>query len=214
MPVLGAVPRTRRPASGRPRRRRPYGVRVNHAPVSDPATPHPITAGQPGHGGVARGRSHRRAPLLAGLLAGLLIGCGSPARESVGTVAEPEPPPAAAPAAPSTGTVTPVPDPDPSTAAAPDEAVRLPWPAAEPGAVAALQRSVDAGAEPWLLDPAEVAVSYAAAAHGWNQAEARPRPGGRTVEVADGGRRMTLSLSQPGRIGGGGIWVVTAEAAG
>jgi hypothetical protein len=73
---------------------------------------------------------------------------------------------------------------------------------------------VDGGAQPWLLDPAEVALSYATAAHGWTRATAQPHPDGHTVEVAEGGTRLTLTLTQPGRSGPGGIWVVTAESPG
>ena len=50
------------------------------------------------------------------------------------------------------------------------------------------------------------------AAYGWTQAEAQPRPDGHTVDVAEGGQKLTLSLTQPGRAGAGGIWVVTAES--
>ena len=50
------------------------------------------------------------------------------------------------------------------------------------------------------------------AAHGWTDAEARARPGGTTVDVQRGRQQLTLSLTQPGRTGAGGIWVVTAEA--
>ncbi len=156
-------------------------------------------------------RCHRIAELL---LAGLLLaGCGPAAPGPVAAAGPAAPPSTAAGPAP-TSTPVPDPSPDPSWAPTPAEAVRLPWPAADAATAAELQRSVDAGAQPWLLDPAEVAVSYAAAAHGWTQAAARPRPGGGTVEVADGSRKLTLSLAQPGRAGAGGIWVVTAESAG
>ena len=123
--------------------------------------------------------------------------------------------PSAAPSAPPAATTPPdEPSPGPSGVPEPDETVRLPWPAADPSEVAELQRSVDEGSEPWLLDPAEVAVSYAGAAHGWTQAVAQPRPDGTTVDVAEGDHRLTLSLTQPGRAGAGGIWVVTAESPG
>jgi hypothetical protein len=153
--------------------------------------------------------------LLTGLLlAGLLLaGCGDP--PPVGTTAPAPAPPDASSAAAAPATPPPAaPSPDPSDATDPDEAVQLPWPAADQSAVEELQRSVDEGSEPWLLDPAEVAVSYANAAHGWSGAVARPRPDGRTVDVAEGDRRLTLSLTQPGRPGAGGIWVVTAESPG
>ncbi|MGH3614895.1 MAG: hypothetical protein ACRDRK_20340, partial [Pseudonocardia sp.] len=89
-------------------------------------------------------------------------------------------------------------------------AVQLPWPAAGADAVAALQARVDGGAQPWLLDPAEVAASFANAAYGWQEPEASVRPDGVTVDVREaGGGQASLILSQPGRTGTGGVWVVT-----
>ncbi|OLT01970.1 hypothetical protein BJF90_30225 [Pseudonocardia sp. CNS-004] len=62
--------------------------------------------------------------------------------------------------------------PPPTSATAPTAgAVPLPWPAADAAAAAALQAEVDRGAQPWLLDPSEVAIAYAAAAHDWPDAE-------------------------------------------
>jgi hypothetical protein len=154
--------------------------------------------------------------LLGGLLLGGLLaaGCGSPAPAATAVNGAPTGLPSAVPS--SARAAMPTPDPAPSLSAAGERAepVRLPWPAADAAAAAELQRSVDGGSEPWLLDPAEVAVSYASAAHGWVRAEAQPRPDGSTVDVSDGGRRLTLSLAQPGRTGAGGIWVVTGETAG
>ena len=156
--------------------------------------------------------------LLLGLL---LAGCGDP--QSGRPAAIPTDPPATTQSAAPAATTPPAePDPGPSAspgarpsaAPAPDPTVRLPWPAADATAVAQLQRSVDGGAEPWLLDPAEVAASYVGAAHGWTQAVAQPRPDGTTVDVAEGNHRLTLSLSQPGRAGAGGIWVVIGESPG
>jgi hypothetical protein len=90
--------------------------------------------------------------------------------------------------------------------------VELPWPAASAADAAALQAEVDRGAQPWLLDPSEVAIAYAAAAHHWPDAEAYPGPDGTSVDVRNaGGERLTLSLTQPARPGDDGIWVVTAE---
>jgi hypothetical protein len=178
------IPQTRRSGAACPSQTNPYGVPVSY-------THHPRTAGL----------------LIAGLL---LTGCGTSTPTPIGTAATPTEPPTAssAPAA----TPTPALEPDPSAANLPDDPVRLPWPAADSTAAAELQRSVDAGSEPWLLDPAEVAVSYATAAYGWTGAEAQPRPDGHTVDVAEGGQKLTVSLTQPGRAGAGGIWVVTAES--
>jgi hypothetical protein len=144
----------------------------------------------------------RRAtrPIVAGriattvLLAGLML-AGCTLTTPPGGGAPPLPPTVEAPA---------------QTPAAAD--VVLPWPAATPAAAGELQSQVDRGSQPWLLDPSEVAVAYAAAAHGWPDAEAYPGPDGTSVDVRNAdGERLTLSLAQPGRTGGGGIWVVTAE---
>jgi hypothetical protein len=109
------------------------------------------------------------------------------------------------------------PRPLPPTSTAPTQApaatdVVLPWPAATPGDAKELQAQVDRGAQPWLLDPCEVAIAYAAAAHDWPDAEAYPGPDGTSVDVRNAdGERITLSLDQPARTGDDGIWVVTAE---
>ncbi len=106
----------------------------------------------------------------------------------------------------------------PSTTAPPaarapvTDGVALPWPVSGGAETAALQAEVDRGAQPWLLDPSEVAISYAAAALGWTDAEAYPGPDGTSVDIRNAeGERRTLTLTQPGRTGDDGIWVVTAE---
>lgn len=155
---------------------------------------------------ITRPRRAAAGLVIAGLI---LTGCGNTPTPTGTAATRTEAPPTAPTSAPATALT---PDPSPSAATnEPTEPVRLPWPAADATAAAELQRSVDAGSEPWLLDPAEVAVSYATAAYGWTQAEAQPRPDGHTVDVAEGGRKLTLSLTQPGRAGAGGIWVVTGE---
>ncbi|MGH3567986.1 MAG: hypothetical protein ACRDRH_18535 [Pseudonocardia sp.] len=144
----------------------------------------------------ARTRLGRTTTLV--LLAWLLAGC---AADGVPAPADgaPAPAPPAAPVPPAT------PAPAPGTAA-----VQLPWPAADADADAALQVGVDGGAQPWLLDPAEVATSFATAAYGWRGTEASVRPDGVTVDVREaGGERASLIVSQPGRTGTGGVWVVT-----
>jgi hypothetical protein len=114
---------------------------------------------------------------------------------------------------PGTGSPAPTGPPPPTSTTAPTAgAVSLPWPAADAAAATALQAEVDRGAQPWLLDPSEVAIAYAAAAHDWPDAEAYPGPDGTSVDVRNpDGERLTLSLEQPRRKGGDGIWVVTAE---
>jgi hypothetical protein len=148
-------------------------------------TSRPIVAGR-----VAAGRV-----VTAGVLAAFVLAGCSPAPAPAPDVTEPPTPAATAP--------------EQAPAAA---EVRLPWPAATPEAAAELQAQVDRGAQPWLLDPSEVAIAYAAAAHDWPDAEAYPGPDGTSVDVRNAdGERLTLSLAQPGRTGSDGIWVVTAE---
>jgi hypothetical protein len=139
-------------------------------------------------------RLHRtgRATAVALLAGFVLAGCGN-APNSAPTGS----------AATSTQAGTPTTGPEP---------VELPWPADGAADAAALQAAADAGSQPWLLDPSEVAISYAAAAHGWTDAEAYPGPAGTSVDVRNAdGERLTLTLAQPARTGDDGIWVVTAE---
>jgi hypothetical protein len=88
-------------------------------------------------------------------------------------------------------------------------AVELPWPAGG-DAAGALQEQVDAGSQPWLLDPAELARSFAATAYGWSEVTIEPDVERRVVVQEPGGGRAVLTLEQPVRSGPGGIWVVTA----
>jgi hypothetical protein len=151
---------------------------------------------------ISPGRRAAR-PLVAGriatgLLAGLLLaGCSATTAPATSTPPEPH-------SQPSTSTA-------PSDTAV-SERVELPWPAATAADAAALQTEVDRGVQPWLLDPSEVAIAYAAAAHDWPDAEAYPGPDGASVDVRNAdGERITLILTQPARKGDDGIWVVTAE---
>jgi hypothetical protein len=149
-----------------------------------------------------RGRAAAVA-LLAGLL---LTGCGTTPPASTTGPATTTGPGATTDPAPTTAPSSPTGSADHA------EPVELPWPAAGAADAAALQGAVDRGSQPWLLDPSEVAIAYAAAAHGWNGAEAYPGPDGTSVDVRNpDGERLTLTLAQPARTGDDGIWVVTAE---
>lgn len=106
----------------------------------------------------------------------------------------------------------------PSTAAAPPAAATapaLPWPTSGGLSAEALQQQVDRGAQPWLLDRTEVALSFVADAYGWTTAQAYPQADGTTVDVAAPGDMVAaLTLAQPGRTGPTGIWVVTVARRG
>ena len=106
----------------------------------------------------------------------------------------------------------PAPAPAPATAD-PAPVVGLPWPARSAAEAAGLQQAVDGGAQPWQLDTAELALSYATAAYGWT--DAAITVDGETVQVTGpGGESRTLTVAQPARVGPGGIWVVTADTPG
>lgn len=122
----------------------------------------------------------------------LLAGCGSP---TPAATLDPVPSPSGPPA------VT-------EPAGAP--AVSTPWPARSAAESVGLQERVDDGAQPWLLDPAELARSYVAAAYGWDDATVTAGEGIVDITGPDGTRRV-LTVAQPGRTGEGGIWVVTAD---
>jgi hypothetical protein len=84
------------------------------------------------------------------------------------------------------------------------------WPVTDAAAAKQLQADVDGGSQPWLLDPQEVALSYASSVYGWTSPETTPAGAG-TVQVQDAqGGRATVHLVQPVRAGAGGIWVVRA----
>lgn len=167
---------------------------------------------------------HLRPRLVVpALLTCLLAGCGtsvdgtpSPA-ESTAT-----PTTSAAPTTTVEPTTSPAPAPTPppatlkSSSGAEAGPVRLlPWPTADP---ARLQSAVDGGAQPWLLDPEDLAASYVTATYDWTAADTTARPGGTSAKTVvdvrntDGARR-TLTVAQPGRKGQGGIWLVTADTA-
>ncbi|MGK2320134.1 acyltransferase [Gordonia rhizosphera] len=73
----------------------------------------------------------------------------------------------------------------------------------------ALQRAVDAGSQPWRLEPTLVAEAFVAGRFGWNDVDARAADP-HTVEVTNrvDGSIVVLQLRQPVREGSDGIWVV------
>lgn len=84
------------------------------------------------------------------------------------------------------------------------------WPATDAAQAATLQKKVDGGGEPWLLDPTEVATSYAGVAlHYRNPSVFTLRPGVIDVQDGAGPGKATLTLAQTVRRGDGGIWLIT-----
>ncbi|MFP5020629.1 hypothetical protein [Pseudonocardia phyllosphaerae] len=88
------------------------------------------------------------------------------------------------------------------------------WPASSQAQAKALQQRVDNGGEPWLLDPREVAISYAGSELGYRNPKVTVRRPG-VVDLHDGNgssASVTVTLSQTVRKGAGGIWLVTGVA--
>lgn len=155
-------------------------------------------------------------PLVVALVVGA-AGCGG-APDPVSPGGRQEPPGSTATPGPGASASATPESPTPESGAPESGApVDLPWPTSGDDPVAALQRQVDAGSQPWLLEPTEVALSFAADAYGWTRAEATQWAGGpggpgdpTTVDVRGaGGDSAALTLRQPGRTGAGGVWVVT-----
>ena len=159
------------------------------------------------------GRVHTRARVAGALLlaATALAGCtpGAPGPASTGAGTPPITP-APATATPVTSAAAPQTALPPTAADGSATGVTLPWPVSGAADVAALQQSVDGGAQPWLLDPTEVALSYAAA-RGWTGAQAAASGTG-AVTVRSSAGTHALALVQPGKTGNGGIWVVTSDS--
>ncbi|MEN3303141.1 hypothetical protein [Pseudonocardia sp.] len=177
-----------------------------------------------GHGSVRRTAA---ALVTTGVAAAVLAGCGdagaeltpgpAPQSSSTSPTPSPETTTSAAPTttvpAPTTrahGTTAPHPVTPSRTAGAQAAAPAMIWPVTDAAAARQLQADVDGGSQPWLLDPQEVALSYASSVYGWASPETTPAGDG-TVQVQDAqGGRATVHLVQPVRAGAGGIWVVGA----
>jgi hypothetical protein len=83
------------------------------------------------------------------------------------------------------------------------------WPFTTAQQAAETQNGVDEGHQPWLLDPATVAVSYAGAELGWQDASTEQlQPSTYRVSDPASGARADVTLAQPARQGPGGIWAV------
>jgi hypothetical protein len=153
------------------------------------------------------------APLALGLVALAVAGCQS--RPDQPTPPAPAPIEQAAPATTAPARQTPPPSrppattPKPKPAPDPETIVGL-WPARTLGYARMLQDGADAGHQPWLLSPEQVATSYGAAELDLYKPVAR-RVGPNAYEVGATGSEWAakLYLAQPVRQGAGGIWVIT-----
>jgi len=78
---------------------------------------------------------------------------------------------------------------------------------------AQLQDAVDAGHQPWRLDQASVASSFAQGRFGWTDVDTMTVDP-HTIEVTDraSGQRVVLQLRQPVRSGPDGVWIVVSGA--
>jgi hypothetical protein len=152
------------------------------------------------------------APLALGLVALAVAGCQS--RPDQPTPPTPTQVERAAPATTAPARQTPPPSRPPATTPpkpAPDpEAIVGLWPVRTLEQARILQAGADAGHQPWLLSPAQVAISYGAAELGLYQPVAR-QVGPNAYEVGATGSEWAakLYLAQPVRQGAGGVWVIT-----
>lgn len=146
--------------------------------------------------------------LAAGALALLLAACGSGASPTTPGASGPSPsaaPPSSAPGDSAPGSSVP----RTTVPRAAPTGTPLLWPVTDLAAAQELQSRVDAGAQPWTLDPEEVAISYATTTYGWTAPEPRSTAPG-SVDLTDpSGGTAHLTLVQPVRAGATGIWVVS-----
>ncbi|WP_103383892.1 hypothetical protein [Pseudonocardia dioxanivorans] len=170
-------------------------------------TTHPTAAGpvDTDRGSRAAGpRPVRRllaATATAALAVAVLAGCAGGAAgpdAAGGTPSSTTPPPSATPPPSGTAAGTTAP------------AGGLLWPVTDAAAAKALQAQVDNGAQPWLLDPAEVATSYATTVLGWRAPTAGAPDSGSVVVTDPDAGSTTVTMVQPATTGAAGIWVVTA----
>jgi hypothetical protein len=153
-------------------------------------------------------------PLTLGLVALAVAGCQSRPEPTTADATAPTrvERPAPTPTAPDRqqrppGTA-PRPKPDPDA-----ETVVGRWPVRTLGQARALQARVDAGHQPWLQSPEQVALAYARAElRFFDPVTRRIAPATYDVGPRNSEWAATLRLAQPVRHGAGGIWVVTRIA--
>jgi len=141
-----------------------------------------------------------RAATLAGAASTvvLLVGCGTKG---------PALPAASVTAAPTTAVAA-----ESATTTTPPAAFTGLWPVKDLAAATRLQRDVDSGRQPWLLEPESVAAAYASSQLDMKASVLVQAYGGTVVlREPSTGRVVTITEVQPVKKGPGGIWVVTAS---
>jgi hypothetical protein len=146
------------------------------------------------------------APLALGLVALAVAGCQRPSHPTTTAAPTPTRVERAVPTATPTRQATPPASPAPKPG--PDTVVGL-WPVKTLAQARALQDSVDAGHQPWLLSAESVSLAYAMAELGLFAPYAqRVGPSAYQVRSHHGEWEATLYLAQPVRHDNG-VWVVT-----
>jgi hypothetical protein len=84
------------------------------------------------------------------------------------------------------------------------------WPVATRAQAIDLQQSADAGHQPWLLDPEQVAAAWARSELHISQPNVSRISATRYAVRVAANSETILTLAQPVRAGRGGIWIVTA----
>jgi hypothetical protein len=151
------------------------------------------------------------APLALGLVALAVAGCQS--RPEPTTTDDPTPArverAAPTPTTPDLQERPPSPTPRPKPAPDPETVVGV-WPVRTLEQARTLQDRADAGHQPWLLSPEQVAIVFAKAEmHFSDPVTRRIAPATYDVGQRNSEWAATLRLAQPVRPGAGGIWVVT-----
>jgi hypothetical protein len=153
-------------------------------------------------------------PVALGLVALAVAGCQRPSDPTTAAASTPTRVEQAAatttpthPATPPTRPPTSL-APKPAPGPRPETIVGL-WPVKTLAQARELQDSVDAGHQPWLLSPEQVAIDYATTElHLWAPFEEQVGPAAYQVRSHNGEWQATLYLAQPVRHTFG-VWVVT-----
>jgi len=90
-----------------------------------------------------------------------------------------------------------------------DQTVAI-WPVTTRAQAIQLQKSADAGHQPWLLDPMQVAIAYAQAEWHVSQPNVQRISATRYVARLVPNAETILTVGQPVETGSGGIWVIVS----